>query len=110
MMNFDDYQKQAHEFAEYAEGHYPFLGLAEETGEFLGIAAKTARGDDVITRYGSSDKLDGAILKEAGDILWQLSECLTQMNLSLQDAAQMNIAKLTSRKQRGVIKGEGDDR
>lgn len=110
MLDFNSYQEKAHEFAEYEKDHYPFLGLAEEVGEFLGIAAKTARGDDVLARYGSYEKLEGIILKEAGDILWQLSECLTQMNLSLQEAAEMNIAKLTSRKQRGVIKGEGDER
>lgn len=109
-MNFKEYQKKANTFAEYEETHYPFLGLAEEVGEFLGIAAKRARGDNLIERYGSMDKLDGAILKEAGDILWMLAECLTSMGLSLQEVAEANIAKLTSRKERGVIKGAGDDR
>lgn len=109
-MNFADYQEKAHTFAEYEQDHYPFLALAEETGEFLGLAAKAARGDNMIERFGSIEKLEGAILKEAGDILWQLSECLNSIGLSLQEAAETNIAKLTSRKERGVIKGAGDER
>lgn len=109
-MNFKDYQEQAHQFAEYERDEYPFLGLAEETGEFLGIAAKMSRGDDLVARYGSVEEVEAKALKEAGDILWQLSECLTSMGLSLEDAAIMNIAKLTDRKNRNVIKGAGDDR
>lgn len=109
-MNFQEYQEKAHEFAVYEDSAYPFLGLAEETGEFVGLAAKWARGDDLIERYGSSHEVETRFLKEAGDILWQLSECLTQMGLTLEDAAMMNIAKLTDRQNRNVIKGSGDDR
>lgn len=109
-MSFRKYQSRAKQFAEYEDGNYPFLGLAEEVGEFLGIMAKTARGDDIDTRYGSKEACRGHILKEAGDILWQLSMCLDELGLSLQDAADMNIRKLTDRKARGVIKGAGDER
>lgn len=109
-MNFQEYQDKAQTFAVYDEECYPFLGLAEETGEFLGIAAKSARGDDLISRFGSLDALKAHALKEAGDVLWMLSACLTEMGLSLQEAAETNIAKLTSRQERGVLKGSGDDR
>jgi len=109
-MRFAEYQEQAHPFAEYKHDEYPFLGLAEETGEFLGIAAKIARGDDLAARFGSQEAVVQKALKEAGDVLWMLSECLTQMGLSLEDAAKLNIEKLTDRKARNVIKGSGDDR
>jgi MazG nucleotide pyrophosphohydrolase domain. len=47
---------------------------------------------------------------EAGDVLWQLAGLCTQLNLKLEDVAQANLDKLTSRKQRGVIDGNGDHR
>ena len=110
MMNFEQYQAKAKTFAEYQEYFYPFLGLAEEVGEFIGHMAKFARGDDFEERFGSWEEFDKTVLKEAGDVLWQLSQCLDRMGLSLQDAAEMNIAKLEDRKARGVIKGQGDTR
>ena len=51
-----------------------------------------------------------AFAKEAGDILWQLSQCLEEMGLSLQVVAEMNLKKLEDRQQRGVLKGSGDNR
>lgn len=102
MMTFNNYQIQAAKFAEYENQLYPFLGLAEESGEFCGKIAKHLRGDGPI----DSD----AALKEAGDVLWQLTMCLSELGLSLRDAAEHNIVKLRARQEQGNIKGEGDDR
>lgn len=109
-MNFNEYQQRAAQFAEYHGECYPFLGLAEETGEFLGIAAKIERGDNMVERYGSREALIEKAIKEAGDVLWMLSECLTAMGLSLEAVAEANLDKLLDRKARGVIKGSGDNR
>lgn len=109
-MNFAEYQNKATTFAVYEDGTYPFLGLAEETGEFVGLIAKVARGDDPKKLFGTPEKCRERLLKEAGDVLWQLSQCLNEVGLSLQEAAELNIAKLEDRKQRGVIQGSGDDR
>lgn len=109
-MNFDQYQSKAAEFAQYADHDYPFLALAEETGEFLGIIAKTKRGDDLLKRYGTPEGVRQAVKKEAGDILWQLSQCLKELGISMQEVAVLNIEKLEDRKARNVIKGAGDDR
>lgn len=109
-MDFKQYQELAEAFAEYEQDEYPFVGLAEEVGEFLSFAAKKLRGDDLVARYGSLDKVKQAALKEAGDVLWQLTMCLKEHGLSLHDAAEMNIKKLTDRKARGVIRGSGDNR
>lgn len=48
--------------------------------------------------------------KELGDILWQISGMCTVLDLSLEEVAQQNIDKLTSRQQRNVIDGDGDNR
>lgn len=109
-MNFDEYQKQARKFAVYESSYYPFFGLTEEVGEFIGLTAKMERGDDVTKRFGSLDGLREATMKEAGDILWQLSQCLKEMNISMQEVAEMNLKKLEDRQHRGVLKGSGDNR
>jgi NTP pyrophosphatase (non-canonical NTP hydrolase) len=49
-------------------------------------------------------------MKEAGDILWQLSGLCEVMGWKLEDVAQQNLQKLASRKERGKIAGEGDNR
>ena len=48
--------------------------------------------------------------KEAGDILWQLSGLCHVMGWDLEDVARQNLQKLASRKERGVIDGDGDNR
>jgi NTP pyrophosphatase (non-canonical NTP hydrolase) len=50
------------------------------------------------------------IAKELGDVLWYLSQIATELNLSLEQVAQLNIEKLFDRETRGVIKSEGDNR
>ena len=109
-MNFAEYQKQASKFAVYESQYYPFFGIAEEVGEFVGLAAKLERGDSIKERFGSMFGLYESFAKEAGDILWQLSQCLEEMGLSLQEVAEMNLKKLEDRQQRGVLKGAGSDR
>lgn len=110
LMELSSYQRIAKTFAEYEDPLYPFLALAEESGEMLGLMAKALRGDDVDTRFGSREAYDAAILKEAGDVLWMLSQCLEELGLTLEDAAKLNIQKLEDRSKRGVIKGSGDNR
>lgn len=109
-MNFHEYQEKAREFALYRNESYPFLALAEEVGEFLSVPAKMLRGDDILKRFGTEEAARQHVLKEAGDVLWMLSACLGELDLSLQDAAELNLTKLTDRKARGVLQGSGDNR
>jgi NTP pyrophosphatase (non-canonical NTP hydrolase) len=103
MNDLEQYQIDAMKFADFKHVAYPLLGLPEEVGEFLRHFAKLYRGD-----YDKVDLDD--VLKEAGDVLWQLTACLDTLGLTLAEAAQMNIEKLTDRKARDVIKGSGDHR
>lgn len=113
-MNFNDYQLQASQFAKYSGAildnedefsfaTYPFFALAEETGEVLSLLARCERGDT----DGVSDE---DILKELGDVLWNLSECARQFQLTLDEVATHNLDKLIDRKNRNKIKGKGDNR
>jgi len=45
-----------------------------------------------------------------GDVLWYLAESCTALGIELDDVAAYNLAKLASRKERGQIKGSGDNR
>lgn len=98
------YQLKASEFASYDELLYPFLGLAEEAGEVVGKIAKAIRGDYPLL----SNKDD--IIKELGDVCWMLAMCCSVVGWDMEEVMKKNIEKLTDRQNRGVIKGDGDNR
>ena len=50
------------------------------------------------------------IAKELGDCLWYFAQLATDLGVSLDVIARGNIAKLSSRKERGVLGGSGDNR
>ena len=55
-------------------------------------------------------KYKADIAKELGDVLWMVAEIATINNIDLGGIMDLNITKLTDRKARGVIVGEGDNR
>ena len=123
-MNARDYQKKAHDFASYGENPmYPALGLAEEVGEVCGKVAKFIRKhggiDPMTTRYELENKVTVTddelkfrkdISKEIGDTMWMLAELCTIYGLDMGEVMSENIEKLTDRRERGVIDGNGDNR
>lgn len=120
-MNPKKYQELAHGFAAYGtNAMYPALGLCEESGEVAGKIAKyirknngeippsflccqTCKGENEIRFYDD-------LSKELGDVCWMVAELCTVYGLDLETVMEENIAKLTDRKNRGVIVGEGDNR
>jgi len=88
---------------------YPLLALAEETGEVLGKVAKLVRGDPKMTKLSKAE-FDELLVKELGDVLFNIAAICTTRGLSLDYVANANIAKLTDRRERNQIKGEGDFR
>jgi len=109
-MNFDEYQKKASEtavFPKIRESYvYPTLGLVGETGEFVEKIKKIFR--DKNGKISKKDKKK--IVKELGDILWYLSQVAKELDITFEEIAQKNIKKLSSRKKRGKLHGEGDNR
>lgn len=119
MDNINEYQLKAHSFSEYGdpfvtsgEGDiscsycYPVMGLAEEAGEVAGKFAKALRDNNGII----TDERKEEIIKELGDVTWFVAEICTLLDVSMGDVMQRNIEKLTSRKNRNVIHGSGDNR
>lgn len=108
-MDLNEYQKRAMEIAKYPSEYdviYPALGLTGEAGEVADKVKKVIRDN-----YGLfDDKRKAEIAKELGDVLWCIAAMSNDLGYDLDTIANMNIAKLSSRKERGVIGGEGDNR
>lgn len=67
--------------------------------------------DDDNTLFDTNESTElQAVKGELGDVFWQLSGLCKVLSFTLEDVAQSNLEKLASRKQRGVIDGNGDNR
>ena len=109
-MNFTEYQQKSRATAAYPViGHpviYPALGLTNEAGEVAGKIKKIFRDRDGV--MGETEK--EALKAELGDVLWYIAQVATELDLSLDQIAEANLAKLLDRQARGKIKGDGDFR
>lgn len=104
-LTLNDYQNRAHKTAIYPVNkslEYLITGLASEVGEVSGKVAKYYRKDGEFPKE--------AVLDELGDVLWFVAELSTMLGSPLSKVAIGNIDKLSSRKDRGVLKGSGDNR
>jgi NTP pyrophosphatase (non-canonical NTP hydrolase) len=108
-VELSDYQELSRRTAEYPrEGWlaYPALGLAGEAGEVAEHAKKAIRDDGGTV----TDARREAMAKELGDVLWYVAQLATELGLELEQIAQENLKKLSSRQRRGVLSGSGDER
>lgn len=109
-MTFDDYQKESRKTALYPDiGRnfiYPALGLCGEAGEVAEKIKKVLRDKGGVM----DDDTRSSVRKELGDVLWYVAQLATELKLPLDEIAADNIEKLFSRKNRGMLRGDGDDR
>lgn len=108
-MTFKQYSEAARATAIYDDASriiYPALGLVSEAGEVAGKLKKIIRD-----RNGEFSEEDvKALVSEIGDVLWYCSTFLEDIGSSLEEAAKVNVDKLKSRAERGVLGGSGDNR
>jgi NTP pyrophosphatase (non-canonical NTP hydrolase) len=108
-LTLDEYQSFARATAIYNKDYeivYPALKLAGEAGEVAEKIGKCLRDND-----GEFDGVVlGAIAKELGDVMWYVANLAEDCGYTLQEIGEMNLAKLKSRQERGVIGGSGDAR
>ena len=125
-MTLNEYQSRAMDTCMPSCRNYSYMmgNLSAEVGEFHGKVCKAQRhglitysedGDiwwktDTESAGDAMIELNIELMKEAGDILWQLAGLCKVMGWTLEDVGQGNLDKLASRKARGVIDGEGDNR
>jgi NTP pyrophosphatase (non-canonical NTP hydrolase) len=85
---------------------YPLFGLIGESGEVAGKLLKLVTGKD--RKLTDEDRLE--VAKECSDVLWYISALANELGYSLSDIAEINLTKLRSRRERGTIQGNGDNR
>lgn len=95
--------------------------IQEESGELQGKVNKAIRTKFITIKDGmitfnfpndieAIEEFDIMLEKELGDILWAVAGTAAVRGWNLADVARNNLSKLASRKERGVIAGEGDNR
>lgn len=132
-MEFDTYQEFTDSTAIYKEkcktaGEqllYCVLGLLGEAGEVAEKVKKRIRKggisalepDSVVTweKNGETltetyDEFVEALSPEFGDVIYYWSQGIQRIGQKSSDVAAANMAKLKSRKTRGVLEGSGDKR
>lgn len=113
-MTFEEYQKRALETDDSvgaemvsAQLFAILLGLSGEVGEVMEKFKKIywhRKGAE----WTEEDRV--AISKELGDMLWYLSSISNHVGVPLSKIAEDNLEKLKSRNNRGVLRGNGDNR
>jgi NTP pyrophosphatase (non-canonical NTP hydrolase) len=102
------YQQRSRSTAVYPDAGdnltYPALGLCGEAGEVAEKVKKAIRDDGGVL----TDERRAALAAELGDVLWYVAQLATEAGLDLDAVAEDNLAKLLSRKERGVLAGSGD--
>lgn len=101
-MNFEQYQSEASQTALYPRRlnnlEYPTLGLAGEAGEVANIVKKIQRDHGGLL----NDEIRGKLKDELGDVLWYISACADELDLTLTEIAEFNVQKLAKRHNRAA--------
>lgn len=110
-MTLDDYQQQAlttniKTNDIQTDRSILALGVAGEAGEVADKWKKILCYQNGV--FSESDIKE--LAKELGDVMWYLAVFADSFDLSLDDIARGNLAKLADRAERGNLKGKGDDR
>lgn len=127
-MDFNGYQEHVAKLGDFPNLKergliYGSLGLTGEAGEFADKIKKYWRnfgittGDQVELYDATQNKevlpefnMKNGLIKELGDVLWYVTALSIQLGTTLEQVAETNVLKLTGRKERGTLKGEGDNR
>ena len=80
--------------------------MCGEAGEVADKVKKVIRDNN--QDFTADKKLDIAL--EVGDVLWYCATMAHDLGFTLEQIAQLNIRKLVSRKERGMLGGSGDNR
>ena len=109
----NEYQTQATATAIYpgagtgSASALAYLGLGlGEAGEIQGKIKKILRDDS--GEISQEKRLE--LAKELGDLLWYVALLADELDFGLQHVARLNLTKLASRADRGVLAGSGDNR
>lgn len=107
----DEYQKYAYQNIQPHGSHkeevmHWAIGLGEEAGETLSVLKHRYYAG----HYTNDDDMIEDLVNELGDTLWHISALCAILNISLEDVAKYNIAKLNSRYPNGFEKKRSEAR
>lgn len=106
-MDIKKYQEWTKTLALKPTIEYTTLGLTSEAGEVAGKVKKYLRGDyDNLSRA----QFESDVRKELGGLLWYVAQMAELFDTDLEELADINHKQLESRKARGTLQGNGDDR
>lgn len=111
-MDTAEYQRLAATTAEYPGSgeaiglNYVVMGLTGEAGAVANQAKKCIRDDGISVTDARLSK----IMHSLGGNQWYAAQICTELGIQLADVQRLNIDVLLSRKARGVIRGDGEDR
>ena len=117
-MNFKEYQKIIKKTAIYPKEvgmAYCAMGLTGEAGEVADKIKKLYRDEELaslgeITKGLLIDEHRDSIAKELGDVLWYVTAMANEIDMDLEEIAQMNYDKLLKRRETNTLQGSGDNR
>lgn len=99
-MTLDEYQKESRKSVVYpyagSNPVFPALGLAGEAGEIANHVKKAIRDDN----GAFSERRKGEMKEELGDAMWYIAQIATELGLSLEDIADVNLIKIRKRYQK----------
>jgi len=110
-MTFEEYQKRALTTVLGTDNplldtlHW-VLGINGEAGEVAEKVKKIIRDRKGVMTPDDKKEL----AKEIGDVLWYLAVLSHDLGFTFEEVALNNLEKLSSRKERGVLSGSGDNR
>lgn len=102
--NDDDALKALENVEDVLNVCYPLLGYVGEVAELANKFKKVLRGDRSLGEFVDLS------FDEQGDCLYYAAQLAEQTGNELEDIAKANNRKLSDRMNRGVIKGDGDNR
>jgi NTP pyrophosphatase (non-canonical NTP hydrolase) len=102
-VDINGYQEWAKDFDQERTDWCLTLGLVGEAGEFAEKVKKRYRLTPLL-------KPNSEMAAELGDVLWYLSRLAAYYGYTMTQIMALNVAKLESRRTRGVLQGEGDNR
>lgn len=113
-MDFNKYQKKSRETAIYPNkgDNLPYLalGIAGEAGEVSEKVKKFIRDTNFAGVGDLGEEQKRSLALEAGDVLWYIAQIATELGVTLEELAAMNIEKTHSRMHRDKLSGDGDNR
>lgn len=90
-----------------ADATYAIINLAGEVGEVCSKFAK-ARRDGI--PEDREEAFTFGVQLEIGDILWHLAAICDDLDVTLEECADMVLGKLKAREKAGTLGGSGDSR